>query len=136
MRRIAGRKARAMVTSAPKTERIEEAGARIDHRDADAAAGRESSDLRYPSPPARRGNSLSQAAELARVKARIKALTDKTVANGCTEAEAMAAAEIVGRLLERYALAWTRSRCVRRAASRRKCRSAAGAGGRSTAVCR
>jgi hypothetical protein len=38
------------------------------------------------------------------VKARIKALTDKTIANGCTEAEAMAAAEMVGRLLERYAL--------------------------------
>jgi hypothetical protein len=47
---------------------------------------------------------LSQNAELARVKARIKALTEKTVANGCTEAEAMAAAEMVGRLLERYAL--------------------------------
>jgi hypothetical protein len=38
------------------------------------------------------------------VKARIKALTEKTVANGCTEAEDMAAAEMVGRLLERYAL--------------------------------
>jgi Protein of unknown function (DUF2786) len=38
------------------------------------------------------------------VKARIKALTDKTVANGCTEAEAMSAAEMVRRLLERYAL--------------------------------
>ena len=47
---------------------------------------------------------MSQSAELARVKARIKALSDKTVANGCTEAEAMAAAEMVGRLLERYAL--------------------------------
>jgi hypothetical protein len=47
---------------------------------------------------------LSQTAELVRVKARIKALTDKTVANGCTEAEAMSAAEMVGRLLERYAL--------------------------------
>jgi len=47
---------------------------------------------------------MSQAAELSRVKSRIKALTDKTVANGCTEAEAMAAAEMVGRLLERYAL--------------------------------
>ena len=47
---------------------------------------------------------MSQTDELARVKARIKALTDKTVANGCTEAEAMAAAEMVGRLLERYAL--------------------------------
>jgi len=47
---------------------------------------------------------VSQTAELSRVKARIKALTEKTVANGCTEAEAMAAAEMVGRLLERYAL--------------------------------
>jgi Protein of unknown function (DUF2786) len=47
---------------------------------------------------------MSQAAELSRVKGRIKALTDKTVANGCTEAEAMAAADMVGRLLERYAL--------------------------------
>ena len=47
---------------------------------------------------------MSQTVELSRVKARIKALTEKTVANGCTEAEAMAAAEMVGRLLERYAL--------------------------------
>jgi hypothetical protein len=47
---------------------------------------------------------LSQTDELSRVKARIKALTDKTVANGCTEAEAMSAAEMVGRLLECYAL--------------------------------
>jgi hypothetical protein len=47
---------------------------------------------------------VSQAAELIRVKGRIKALTEKTVANGCTEAEAMAAADMVGRLLERYAL--------------------------------
>ena len=50
------------------------------------------------------GIRLSQTAELTRVKARIKALTDKTVANSCTEAEAMSAAEMVGRLLERYAL--------------------------------
>ena len=47
---------------------------------------------------------MNQTQELARVKARIKALTEKTVANGCTEAEAMSAAEMVGRLLERYAL--------------------------------
>jgi Protein of unknown function (DUF2786) len=47
---------------------------------------------------------VSQAAEVSRVKGRIKALTEKTVANGCTEAEAMAAADMVGRLLERYAL--------------------------------
>ena len=47
---------------------------------------------------------MNQTTELTRVKARIKALAEKTVSNGCTEAEAMAAAEIVGRLLERYAL--------------------------------
>ena len=47
---------------------------------------------------------LSQTTELTRVKARIRALVEKTVSNGCTEAEAMAAAEMVGRLLERYAL--------------------------------
>ena len=47
---------------------------------------------------------MRQATELIRVKARIKALAEKTVSNGCTEAEAMAAAEMVGRLLERYAL--------------------------------
>ena len=60
---------------------------------------------------------MSQTTELARVKARIKALADKTVANGCTEAEAMAAAEMVGRLLERYALSMDeievrQTRCV------------------------
>ena len=49
-------------------------------------------------------NTLRQATELSRVKGRIKALAEKTVSNGCTEAEAMAAAEMVGRLLERYAL--------------------------------
>src|SRR5271169_3803247 len=49
-------------------------------------------------------HTLSQTTELTRVKARIKALAEKTVSNGCTEAEAMAAAEMVGRLLERYAL--------------------------------
>ena len=47
---------------------------------------------------------MSQTVELARVKTRIKALAEKTVGRGCTEAEAMAAAEMVGRLLERYAL--------------------------------
>jgi hypothetical protein len=47
---------------------------------------------------------VRQTTELSRVKARIKALAEKTVSNGCTEAEAMAAAEMVGRLLERYAL--------------------------------
>jgi hypothetical protein len=49
-------------------------------------------------------NSVKQTNELDRVKARIKALAEKTVSNGCTEAEAIAAAEMVGRLLERYAL--------------------------------
>jgi hypothetical protein len=62
---------------------------------------------------------MSQAAELTRAKVRIKALTEKTVANGCTEAEAMSAAEMVGRLLERYALSMDEieirsSRCVQR----------------------
>jgi hypothetical protein len=47
---------------------------------------------------------LPQNDERDRVKARIRALTERTVARGCTEAEAMAAAEMVGRLLERYAL--------------------------------
>jgi hypothetical protein len=48
--------------------------------------------------------SLSQTTELTRVKTRIRALAEKTVSNGCTEAEALAAAEMVGRLLEHYAL--------------------------------
>jgi hypothetical protein len=65
---------------------------------------------------------LSQTNEVLRVKARIKALTEKTVANGCTEAEAMSAAEMVGRLLERYALSMDEieirsSRCVQREVS-------------------
>jgi hypothetical protein len=47
---------------------------------------------------------MSQTSELRRVKARIKALAERTISNGCTEAEAMTAAEMVGRLLERYAL--------------------------------
>ena len=60
---------------------------------------------------------MSQTTELERIKGRIKALTEKTVANGCTEAEAMSAAEMVGRLLERYALSMDEievrhSRCV------------------------
>jgi hypothetical protein len=40
---------------------------------------------------------VSQTTELVRVKARIRALAEKTVSNGCTEAEAMAAGEMVGR---------------------------------------
>jgi hypothetical protein len=47
---------------------------------------------------------MQQADELARVKGRIRALAEKTTSNGCTEAEALSAAEMVGRLLERYAL--------------------------------
>lgn len=47
---------------------------------------------------------MSQSDERQRVKARIKALSLKTISNGCTEAEAMAAAAMVGKLLERYAL--------------------------------
>ena len=47
---------------------------------------------------------MRQTTKLSRVEARIKALAEKTVSNGSTEAEAMAAAEMVGRLLERYAL--------------------------------
>jgi hypothetical protein len=62
---------------------------------------------------------LNQTLELARVKARIKALAEKTITNGCTEAEALSAAEMVGRLLERYALSMDEieirsSRCVQR----------------------
>jgi hypothetical protein len=45
---------------------------------------------------------VRQTTELSRVKARIKALAEKTVSNGCTEAEAMAAADMVGQLLTRY----------------------------------
>ena len=47
---------------------------------------------------------MQQADELNRVKTRIRALAEKTTSNGCTEAEALSAAEMVGRLLERYAL--------------------------------
>ena len=47
---------------------------------------------------------MQQTDELARVKSRIRALAEKTTSNGCTEAEALSAAEMVGRLLERYAL--------------------------------
>jgi hypothetical protein len=47
---------------------------------------------------------LIQNDELTRVKLRITALTARTIDRGCTEAEAMAAAAMVGRLLERYAL--------------------------------
>jgi hypothetical protein len=42
--------------------------------------------------------------ELAKVKARIKALAAKTVEAGCSEHEALHAAEMVGRLLDQYNL--------------------------------
>lgn len=47
---------------------------------------------------------MSQNKELAKIKARIKALTEKTVDAGCTEEEALAAAEKVGELLSQYSL--------------------------------
>jgi len=43
-------------------------------------------------------------AELAKVKAKIKALAAKTVEAGCSEHEALHAAEMVGRLLDQYNL--------------------------------
>jgi len=42
--------------------------------------------------------------ELSRIKAKIRALASKTTDNGCTEAEAMAAMAMVGRLLKSYNL--------------------------------
>lgn len=47
---------------------------------------------------------MKQLAERERVKARIRTLLARTTQNGCTEAEALAAAEMVGRLLQHYAL--------------------------------
>jgi hypothetical protein len=46
----------------------------------------------------------NQISELQKVKDRIKALTKKTVEQGCSEHEAMVAMEKVGRLLEQYNL--------------------------------
>lgn len=45
--------------------------------------------------------------ELAKVKAKIRALSEKTVENGCTEAEADMAMEKVGQLLSTYNLSMT-----------------------------
>lgn len=42
--------------------------------------------------------------ELSKIKAKIRALASKTTDNGCTEAEAMAAMAMVGRLLKSYNL--------------------------------
>ena len=47
---------------------------------------------------------MDQKDELAKVKARIRALASRTVERGCSEAEAMAAAAKVGELLEVYGL--------------------------------
>lgn len=47
---------------------------------------------------------MDQQGELAKVKARIRALASRTVERGCSEAEAMAAAAKVGELLEVYGL--------------------------------
>ena len=41
---------------------------------------------------------------LNKIKARIKALSDKTVSNGCTEAEAVSAMTMVSKLLNEYNL--------------------------------
>lgn len=62
---------------------------------------------------------MSQSDELMKVKDRIRLLTERTVSNGCTEAEALQAAEMVGRLLDRYALSMSeievrQSVCVQR----------------------
>jgi hypothetical protein len=46
----------------------------------------------------------SQKDELAKVKARIRALSEKTTSQGCSEHEAMIAADMVGRLLSQYNL--------------------------------
>src|SRR5215212_2229287 len=47
---------------------------------------------------------MDQQTELAKVKARIRALAARTVERGCSEAEALAAAAKVGELLEVYGL--------------------------------
>jgi len=43
-------------------------------------------------------------ADLSSIKAQIRAMSNKTVANGCTEAEAMTAIHLVGKLLQKYNL--------------------------------
>lgn len=47
---------------------------------------------------------MRQNDELTRIKAKIKAMSEKTIENGCSEHEAMAAAAFVGRLLIQYNL--------------------------------
>jgi hypothetical protein len=43
-------------------------------------------------------------ADLAKIKERIRALREKTTARGCTEAEALAAAELAAKLMRQYGL--------------------------------
>lgn len=62
---------------------------------------------------------MTETDEIARAKARIRLLAARTVENGCTDAEAMAAAEMIGRLLDRYMLsmdevAMRASPCIQR----------------------
>ena len=47
---------------------------------------------------------MSQNKELASIKNKIKALTNRVVGNGCTEAEALSAMQMVGKLLLKYNL--------------------------------
>ena len=47
------------------------------------------------------------AADLDKLKARLQGLRAKTIANGCTEAEALAAAAKLAELLDRYDLSLT-----------------------------
>ncbi|MEO3471159.1 DUF2786 domain-containing protein [Roseomonas sp. CAU 1739] len=62
---------------------------------------------------------MSQQTELDKVKTRIRALAARTVDRGCSEAEALAAAQKVGELLEVYGLTMSevelrQERCVQR----------------------
>ncbi len=52
-------------------------------------------------------SNVKQDNELSRLKIKIRGLSAKTVANGCTEAEAFSAMEKVGELLEQYNLTLT-----------------------------
>ena len=75
---------------------------------------------------------MQQTDELARVKTRIRALAEKTTSNGCTEAEALSAAEMVGRLLERYALTMEQVDLRQTPCIQLECMRAVSAVGRST----
>nr|WP_245211823.1 DUF2786 domain-containing protein [Neoroseomonas oryzicola] len=55
-------------------------------------------------PGARGRDAVSQQTELEKVKGRIRALAARTVDRGCSEAEALAAAQKIGELLEVYGL--------------------------------